>query len=66
MLLVCCLPTYFADVWLLVYLQASPEACLERIKKRNREEESSVPLVSVLAANVFNFNVNLLMNYYNY
>ena len=28
-----------------VYLRASPQTCLERIKKRNREEESSVPLV---------------------
>jgi thymidine kinase len=32
------------NVDLIVYLQASPEACLERIKVRNREEESSVPL----------------------
>lgn len=32
------------DVDLIVYLQASPETCLERIKKRNRKEESCVPL----------------------
>jgi len=32
------------NVDLIVYLQASPESCLNRIKTRNREEESSVPL----------------------
>lgn len=36
--------TEIGNVDLIVYLQASPEACLERIKKRNRDEESSVPL----------------------
>ena len=34
---------YFA-----VYLQASPVACMERVKARNREEESCVPMVSSL------------------
>lgn len=29
---------------LIVYLQASPKTCLERIKMRNRKEESCVPL----------------------
>ncbi len=29
---------------LFVYLQASPETCQERIRARNRKEESSVPL----------------------
>lgn len=29
---------------LIVYLQASPLSCMQRIKKRNREEESSVPM----------------------
>ena len=31
--------------YFLVYLQASPKACLQRIQKRNRDEESSVPMV---------------------
>jgi deoxyadenosine/deoxycytidine kinase len=31
------------DIDLIVYLQASPNTCLERVKKRNRQEES-VPL----------------------
>ena len=29
-----------------VYLQASPETCQSRIKKRNRHEEQDVPIVS--------------------
>lgn len=32
------------NVDLVVYLRASPEICYERLKKRNREEESTVPL----------------------
>lgn len=36
--------TEIGNIDLIVYLQASPEACLERIKRRNRKEESSVPL----------------------
>lgn len=32
------------DVDLIVYLRADPQSCMERIKKRNRGEESSVPM----------------------
>ena len=34
------------NVDLIVYLRASPETCLERIKKRARQEEARVPLVN--------------------
>ena len=30
---------------LLVYLRTSPEKCMERIKKRSRDEETSVSMV---------------------
>lgn len=30
---------------LFVYLRATPETCLDRIRQRNRKEESLVPLV---------------------
>ena len=31
---------------LLVYLRATPEVCYQRIKKRDRKEESPIPFVS--------------------
>lgn len=33
-------------VVLLVYLRASPEVCYERLRRRNRKEENTVPYVS--------------------
>ena len=35
------------DLDLIVYLQASPETCLRRIKNRARREEAGVPIVSL-------------------
>lgn len=32
---------------LLVYLRTSPEKCMERIKKRSRDEETSVSMVCI-------------------
>ncbi|CAH1772762.1 unnamed protein product [Owenia fusiformis] len=39
-----CKSTQNLDLDLIVYLQASPETCMERIKLRNRSEECNVPL----------------------
>ena len=36
------LPNLVPDV--IVYLRASPEACMARLKKRSREEESNIEL----------------------
>ena len=33
-----------------VYLQATPQTCLERIKQRARKEEAGVPLVSTFCS----------------
>ena len=33
---------YFIKI--LVYLRASPDTCLERLQKRSRKEEASVPI----------------------
>lgn len=35
-----------APVDIILYLKASPEVCLQRIKDRNRNEETTIPLVS--------------------
>ena len=35
-----------APVDIILYLKASPEICLQRIKSRNRNEETTIPLVS--------------------
>ena len=32
----------------LVYLRTSPEKCMERIKRRSRDEETSVSMVRVI------------------
>lgn len=34
--------------WFLVYLRTSPEKCMERIKRRSRDEETSVSMVRVI------------------
>lgn len=49
-----------APVDLILYLKASPEVCLKRIKSRNRNEETTIPLVCFTLTNFLSSSLVLI------